>query len=113
MTKYAVVKSGGKQYLLKENDEIIVDRVEAKPANAKATTGKENEMIELNKLAEFDDEKLDLQLGNPTLKEKVQAQVISQLKGDKIRVAKFKAKVRYRKVKGFRARLTKLKITKI
>ena len=44
---------------------------------------------------------------------KLRIKIIEQLKGDKIRVAKFKAKVRYRKVMGFRARLTKLKIVKI
>lgn len=103
MAKYAVVKTGGKQYLVKEDDEIVVDKLEAR----------DNEKVELVKLAEFEDEKLVLKLGNPTLKEKVGAQVVSQLKGDKIRVAKFKAKVRYRKVTGFRARLTKLKIVKI
>ena len=103
MAKYAVVKTGGKQYLVKENDEIIVEKIESKPASN----------VELVKLAEFDDEKLNLQLGTPALKEKVQAQIISQLKGDKLRVAKFKAKVRYRNVRGFRARLTKIRIVKI
>lgn len=103
MTKYAVVKTGGKQYLVKENDEIVVDRLE----------GKENEKIELDKLAEFADDTLNLQLGAPVLKEKIAATIISHLKGDKIRVAKFKAKVRYRRVKGFRPALTKLKIVKI
>lgn len=111
MTKFAVVKTGGKQYLVKENDEIIVDRINAKPSFAKATEGEEK--VELEKLAEFDDEKISLQVGKPVLKEKLTASVVTHLKGDKIRVAKFKAKVRYRKVMGFRARLTKLKITKI
>ena len=103
MAKYAVVKTGGKQYLVKENDQIIVDRLEAK----------DKEKVEIVKLAEFDDEKLALRLGDPSLKEKVQAEAVAQLKGDKIRVAKFKAKIRYRKVMGFRARLTKIKIMKI
>ncbi|OGK14716.1 50S ribosomal protein L21 [Candidatus Roizmanbacteria bacterium RIFCSPHIGHO2_02_FULL_37_15] len=103
MTKFAVVKAGGKQYLVKENDEIIVDKIEAK----------EKDKLELEKLAEFNDEQVNLQLGTPLLKDKVNVQVITQLKGDKIRVAKFKAKVRYRRVRGFRARLTKIKITKI
>ena len=47
------------------------------------------------------------------LEEKVSAEVVDNVKGDKIRIAKFKAKSRYRKVRGFRARLTKLKIIKI
>ncbi len=113
MTKYVVVKTGGKQYLVKENDEIIVDKINPKPSFAKATEGKENDRIELEKLAEFDDEKIDLQLGMPILKQKVSATIVKQLKGDKIRVAKFKAKVRYRKVRGFRPQLTRIKITKI
>jgi len=54
-----------------------------------------------------------LELGTPTLSSKIKATVIDHLKGDKIRVARFKAKSRYRKVKGFRAQLTKIKILKI
>lgn len=103
MSKFAVVKTGGKQFLVKENDELIVDRLDQK----------EKALIELPALAFFDSESGNVELGTPETAKKVKAQVLGQLKGDKIRVAKFKAKVRYRKVKGFRAQLTKLKITKI
>lgn len=103
MAKFAVVRTGGKQYLVKENDELTVEKLE----------GNEKVKLDLDKLAEFDDEKNSLKLGEPELKDKVQAEVLSQVKGDKIRVAKFKAKVRYRKVMGFRPKLTKIKITKI
>lgn len=103
MTKYAVVKTGGKQYLVKEDDEIIVDQIEAK----------EKDRVELESLALFDDTSADIELGSPFLAKKIKADVIMQVKGNKIRVAKFKAKVRYRKVMGFRPRLTKLKIVKI
>lgn len=103
MSIYAVVKTGGKQYLVKENDEIVVDRIDRK----------ENDEIELPALASFDNGNGKVELGNPQLKKTVKAKVVSQLKGDKIRVAKFKAKVRYRKVKGFRAQLTKIKIMKV
>lgn len=103
MAKYAVVKTGGKQYLVKDNDEIVVDRIGVK----------EKDTVELEALAKFDNEKLDIELGEPFLKQKVSASVMQHLKGDKIRVARFKSKVRYRKVKGFRGALTKLKIVKI
>lgn len=109
MTKYAVVNTGGKQYLVKENDEIIIDRINGNSASEKSKTVK----VDIDKLAEFDDEKDSFQIGTPILKEKVSGEIVTQLKGDKIRVAKFKAKVRYRKVTGFRARLTKIKIIKI
>ncbi len=102
MSTYAVVIAGGKQYLVKENDEIIVERLK----------NKEKEEIELETLAVFNDQE-DLQLGEPVLSKKTKAVIVANLKGDKIRVAKFKAKVRYRKVKGFRPRLSKIKITKI
>ena len=103
MPTFAVVKTGGKQYVVKENDEIIVDRLDKK----------EEDMIDLPVLATFDNESGAVELGMPETERKIKATVLTQLKGDKIRVAKFKAKVRYRKVRGFRAQLTKLKILKI
>lgn len=103
MAKYGVVKTGGKQYLVKENDIILVDRL----VNEVKST------IELETLAVFDTESGSVELGAPNLAKKIKAEVIENLKGDKLRVARFKAKVRYRRVTGFRAFLTKLKIGKI
>lgn len=102
MIKYAVVKTGGKQYLVQEHDEIIVDRL----------PHKQNATIELETLAIFNEEG-GVEMGAPVLSKKSKAQVIEQLKGDKIRVAKFKAKVRYRRVRGFRPKLTKIKILNV
>jgi len=100
---FAVVKTGGKQYLVKEGEQIVVDRLQ----------NKEKEKIDLETLMIFDEEGKSVDLGAPNLAKKVQAEVISHSKGDKIRVARFKAKVRYRKVRGFRPYLTTLKITKV
>lgn len=103
MAIYAVVKTGGKQYLVKEGMTITVDQLNSE----------KNEKIQLETLLKFDDKGKAFELGQPVLKEKVSAEVEENVKGDKIRIAKFKAKSRYRKVRGFRARLTKLKITKV
>lgn len=103
MSKMAVVKTGGKQYLVKEQDIITVDRLE----------GAEESVVKLETLARFDSENFQLELGKPILKDTVESEIVSHDKGEKIRVARFKAKVRYRKVKGFRPQLTKLKIIKI
>lgn len=103
MNKFAVIKTGGKQYLVKEDDQIVVDKLD----------NKEKEKVELETLAIFDDEGKELEIGTPNLEKKVLAEVVSHDKGEKIRVARFKAKVRYRKVKGFRPLLTTLKIVKI
>lgn len=103
MVTYAVVKTGGKQYLVKEKMMITVDKLNLE----------KGKKVELETLLKFDEEGKTFELGQPLLKEKVSAEVIENVKGDKIRIAKFKAKSRYRKVRGFRAKLTKLKIIKI
>lgn len=99
----AVIKSGGKQYLVRENDEVVVDRISADKSSD----------IELETLAVFEDEGAKIDLGYPLVKSKVKARIVENVKGDKIRVSRFKAKVRYRKVKGFRPHLSKIKILSI
>ncbi|MGB9707633.1 MAG: 50S ribosomal protein L21 [Microgenomates group bacterium] len=100
---YAVVKTGGKQYLVKENDEIVVDKINEE----------KDKKIDLETLLIFDEEGKKIDLGLPLLNKKTAAQIVEHLKGDKINILRFKAKVRYRKRKGFRASLTKIKILKI
>ncbi|OGK62344.1 50S ribosomal protein L21 [Candidatus Roizmanbacteria bacterium RIFOXYB2_FULL_38_10] len=102
MAQFCVVKTGGKQYVATEKDFLVVDRMDAK----------EKDKIELETLAVFD-EKGDINLGAPNLPTKTEATVIEHLKGEKLRISKFKAKVRYRRVTGFRSKLTKIQITKI
>lgn len=101
--KYAVLKSGGKQYLVKENDEVYIDRLDKKA----------NDEVEFETLMQGDFEKGEIEIGSPFLESKVIGKVLENLKGDKIRVYRFKAKVRYHKTKGFREYLTKIKIIKI
>ena len=103
MSQFVVIKTGGQQFLVKQGDEIIVNKIDKEPKSK----------LEFDLLAKFDTEKGDIELGNPLLNTKVKGELLEQIKGDKIRVSRFKAKVRYRKVKGFRAQLTKVKIIKI
>jgi large subunit ribosomal protein L21 len=99
--KYAVVTSGGKQYKVSEGQVLEVDRLQVEPGA---------EYVLENVLLTVDGE--DIQIGAPYLTNvTVAAKVLEQVKGDKIRVAKFKAKARYRRVQGFRAQLTRLEIT--
>jgi large subunit ribosomal protein L21 len=102
MAKFAVIKAGGKQYMVQANQEIVVDRIPT-----------EEKTVNLEVLALFDDESSALELGAPLLKNVIKAEVLEDLKGDKIRVARFKSKVRYRKVRGFRSQLTRLKVGSI
>jgi len=101
--KYAVVKIGGSQYKVAEGDEIVVDKID----------GEKGKSLIFNQiLLLVDDQRI--QIGQPLLKEaKVKAEIVGQFKGKKIRVATYKAKSRYRRVKGFRPLLTRVKILSI
>ncbi|PIP63555.1 50S ribosomal protein L21 [Candidatus Roizmanbacteria bacterium CG22_combo_CG10-13_8_21_14_all_34_12] len=103
MVMYRVVKTGGKQYLVKDGMEITVDLIDSE----------KGKKVELETLLKFDDEGKTFELGAPFLKDKVTAEVVDNVLGEKIRIARFKAKSRERKVRGFRSKLTKLKIIKV
>lgn len=100
MTKIAVVGVGGKQYLVSPGDEIIVTKV----------AGNATEKIELPVLMMSESDGTTFEMGAPTLKKAIGAEIVDQTKADKIHIARFKAKVRFRKLKGFREHVTKLKI---
>lgn len=101
--KMAVVKTGGKQYLVKENDEIYVDRL----------SHAVDDEIALETLLSGDFENEKIEIGMPLISSQVKAKVVENVKGEKIHILRFKAKVRHRKRQGFRPYLTKLKIVKI
>ena len=101
--EYAVVKTGGKQYKVSKDTILEVDRLS-------------------NKVGEnftFDEVLLyvageKIKLGKPKVEGvKVKATVLEHFKGDKLRIAKFKHKVRYKRVMGHRQYLTKIKILDI
>lgn len=102
MVTYSVVKTGGKQYIVKQGDAIVVDKVD----------GAVGDKVKLPSLATFTDEG-KVELGAPQLDKAVTAEILETGKGEKIRVAKFKSKVRFRRVTGFRATLTRLKILSV
>jgi len=100
--RYAVIKSGGKQYLVSEGQILAIEKIAGKKGDKHAF--KEILLIKDKKLA----------LGTPCLKKaKVEAKVLAQFKDKKIRVATYKAKSRYRRVKGHRQPKTRVEITKI
>ncbi len=103
MSLFAVIKTGGKQYLVSEGSELYVDRINKE----------KGKKIKFETLAIFTKDGEKVLVGKPNLEEKVTGEIVDHLKGEKIRVARFKAKVRYRRVKGFRHQLTKIKILKV
>ena len=101
MSKFAVVKTGGKQYRVKEGDTIKVEKLEAEPKSK----------VKLDTLLVAEGAKIEL--GTPSLGEKVEAEVIETVKGDKVTVVKYKNKTRYKRTLGHRQIKTELKITSI
>lgn len=101
--KYAVVQIGKSQYKVADGNELEVDKIE----------GKKGKKLTFDKVLLVVNGK-KIKIGNPLIKgAKVAAEVLDQFKDKKIRVATYKAKSRYRKVKGHRTHLTKIKIKKV
>ncbi len=96
----AVIKVGGKQYFVKENEEIFVEKLNANPGDE----------VKFEKVL-----MLDNKVGNPYLEGvTVLGEVVKNGKQRKIRVFKYKSKDRSnRKTQGHRQPYTKVKITKI
>lgn len=100
---YAVITASGKQYEVKPGQVLEVDKIE----------GENGKILSFDEVLLAGNDK-DVLVGTPTLKGfVVTAKILEQTKGDKVRVAKFKAKAKYRRATGFRAKLTKIEITSI
>lgn len=100
----AVIKTGGKQYLVREGDEIKVEKVR----------GEKDAVLSFEVLLVSDEDGENLKLGTPTLSGlTVQAMVHEQGRGKKVTIIKFKRKVRYRRKTGHRQPYSKVKIAKV
>jgi len=106
MTKFAVIKTGGKQYKVSEGDVIAVEKLPVKKAKDK---------VVFDEVLLISDGKDKVKVGTPKVaKAKVEATVIEPAaKTKKVTGVKFKAKKRQKKVIGHRQQLTKVKIGKI
>ena len=100
---YAIIKTGGKQYRVKE-DQII--KVEKLPVE-------EGETVEFDNILAISNED-GFTAGSPFVEgASVKAKVIEQGKNKKIVVFKYKPKIRYRKKTGHRQPYTKVLIESI
>lgn len=103
MSKYAVIQLQGKQFQVQEGDEFLVDQL-GKEA------GEKFEVTDVLLVVNDQDRKI----GQPLVeKAKVSCELVSNQKGEKIRVAKYKSKSRYRKVIGHRQYQSTVKVLKI
>jgi large subunit ribosomal protein L21 len=101
--KYAIIEDGGKQFKAVEGATIDLDHFQS-------DIGEE---IDLERVLLVSDGN-EVTVGTPLVEGvKVQATVLSQIKGPKVVVFKYRPKKRYRVKKGHRQQYTRLKINSI
>jgi large subunit ribosomal protein L21 len=98
---YAIVKTGGKQYRVEQGQTLLVERLRED----------DGARVELQPLLYVDGSTvLD---GEDLGKVKVEARVVGQERGPKLRVVKFKPKRGYKRRTGHRQDLTRIEVTGI
>ncbi len=96
---FAVIKTGGKQYQVKEGQILKVEKL----------PGKEKTKVDFDQVLLVNDK-----IGQPILKDaKVIATITKQGRYPKALTVKFKSKKRYQRTYGFRQSYTEVKIDKI
>ena len=98
----AVIKVGGKQYIVAEKQTLLVDKLD----EAVKT-------LDVEPLMVFDD--AGAKVGDPVVKgAKVSAKVVEPVvAGDKVKVVRFESKKRVKKITGHRQKYSKIEIAKI
>ena len=100
---YAIIQTGGKQYRVAEGETLRVEKLSATPGDK----------FSFSPLL-FADDGGNVQIGKPNLASvKVEAEVMSQGKGEKIVISKYKRRKSYRRKTGHRQPFTALKIVSI
>lgn len=100
---YVVIKINNAQYRVSEGQTIDIQKVD----------GKAGDKLSFDQvLLKVDGEKVTV--GTPVVaKSSIDAEIIDQVKGEKVRTYIYKAKSRYHKRRGHRQQLTRIKINKI
>ncbi|MGH7175087.1 MAG: 50S ribosomal protein L21 [Minisyncoccia bacterium] len=100
----AVIKTGGKQYLVKAGDTIFIEKLDGKAAG---------DSLSFDEVLLVDNGS-DTKVGAPVIKgAAVTGTVVSTAKAPKVEVVKYKAKSRYYKRRGHRQPQLKVKIDSI
>lgn len=100
--KLAVIKTGGKQYLVREGDKLQIEKLIAN----------EGDVINFdNVLLIYDN---DVKIGAPNIENvKITAKVLKQGRGKKVIVFHYHSKTRYKKKAGHRQPFTEVEILEI
>lgn len=100
---FAVIKTGGKQYLVEPGKKLKVEKLDSE----------EGDQIIFDEVLLVSDYK-KTEIGTPFVEgAKVEGKVLRQGRSRKVIVFKYKPKTRYRKKRGHRQHFTEVEITKI
>ncbi len=101
---YAVIRTGGKQYRVTPGQRLVVERLD----------GERGDQVAFNEVLLVRGEDGAVSVGAPTLEDaSVTAEIADQKRARKIPVFKYKAKTRYRRLRGHRQHETHLRIAEI
>lgn len=101
---HAVIKTGGKQYVVRPGDVIDVEKI----------PGEAGQTVSFGEVMLVSASEGDVRVGSPLVENaSVSGKIVGQRKGDKIVVFKFKRRKGYRRKAGHRQNLTRVEITEI
>ena len=101
---YAVIKTGGKQYIVKASDILKIERLKESKAETK---------IEFNEILAYGDDK-NIEIGSPFIKgAKVEAELVKNSKNRTILIFKKRRRQNSRRKNGHRQKYSLIKISKI
>ena len=103
MPKIAIIKTGGKQYKVKKGQNIKVEKLSAK----------DGAKIKFDTLLTASTDGKEVNIGKPSLGDKVEGKILEQGKAKKVTVVKYKSKTRYKRTLGHRQLFTEVEITGI
>lgn len=99
---FYVIETGSKQYLVKTGSSLRVEKL---------STEAGKEVVFDKVLLSANDDGTEVKIGTPYLDGvSLKAEVTAQGRAEKIRVVKYKRKVRYTRVQGHRQHFTKVKV---
>ncbi|MBQ8655259.1 MAG: 50S ribosomal protein L21 [Clostridia bacterium] len=99
---YAIISAGNKQYRVSQGETIYIDKVNLEDGSA----------ISFDAL--LIENEGEIKVGSPVVEgAKVEGKVVAQVKGEKIKIYKYKSKKNYHRRAGHRQPYTKVEITAI
>jgi large subunit ribosomal protein L21 len=100
---YAVIVTGGKQYRVKAGDLLAIEKLGVEPGRK----------VHFDRVLLIEDGE-NVQIGRPVLENAVvEAEVVENFKDEKVLVFKKKRRKQYRRTRGHRQQLTKVRIDRV